>query len=146
MSCEIGAYLGRADEKTIRNLKVYGDYLGMAFQICDDVLDYQPANGKFGKTPGGDIRQGLTTLPLIYALKHAKEADEIREIFPKQQKSEAEVERILEIVRNCGGIEFSLAIGKSYIRKAKERVATLENLHLKTALEEIADFVMERDY
>ncbi len=146
MSCEIGAYLGKADEHTVRNLKVYGDYLGMAFQISDDVLDYLPANGKFGKTPGGDIRQGLATLPLIYALHHAKEAEEMRAIFPKQQKTDAEVERVLEIVRNCGGIEFSLGIGRSYIKKAKERLEDLVNPNLKIALGEIADFVMERDF
>lgn len=146
MSCEIGAYLGRADEATVRNVKVYGDYLGMAFQISDDVLDYLPANGKFGKTPGGDIRQGLTTLPLIYALHHAKEADEIRAIFPKQKKTEKEVARILKIVRNCGGIEFSIGIGKSYIKKAKERIAAITNPDIRAAFNQIADFVMERDF
>ena len=146
-SCELGAYLAHADAPIVAALGRYGSAIGTAFQIIDDILDYSPDEGGFGKLVGGDVRQGLSTLPLIYALESAGPgADEIRRLFPKREKTDAEVARIVDIVHGSGAMKRSRLLAQSYIHKAKQYMAFVPECQTKQYFIAMADFVIERDF
>ena len=96
------------DQQIVDNFRHFGEKVGIAFQIKDDLLDYE-RSGTIGKPAGNDIKEKKVTLPLIYALHHAqeKEKKEIKKIFGQSRKNGREVNRIIEFVRNKQGLEYA---------------------------------------
>ena len=97
-----------ADERIVDDFRHFGEKVGIAFQIKDDLLDYE-RSGAIGKPAGNDIKEKKVTLPLIYALNHAhdKEKKEIKKIFGQPRKNGREVNRIIEFVRHKHGLEYA---------------------------------------
>ncbi|MEE0775538.1 MAG: polyprenyl synthetase family protein [Bacillota bacterium] len=144
-SCELGAHVSSAPQEIVAALKNYGEAIGMAFQITDDILDYRLNNDAFGKVSGGDIREGIATLPLIYTLKHTPQKERLLTIFSKRQKSDEEVKEVIRLVSDSGGIEYAESIAQKHIDKAKEAAALIPQPELKEVYHNIADFILTRN-
>lgn len=145
-SCQLGAVASDADYKLERSLTKYGHYLGMAFQITDDILDMTGEQKKFGKPIGSDLRQGILTLPTIYALRHSKDAAKLSEIITNREKSNEEIQVAIEIIKECGGIEYSFTMAEAFINKAKKELKHIPSTEDQDILAGLADFVQIRKF
>ncbi len=143
--CEIGARSATASEEKIQALTSYGENLGIAFQIKDDILDYKGKSKITGKPLGGDIKEKKITLPLIHALSQADEKEK-QKIIKKIKKSSKgnNLQDILDFVDKYGGIEFSYGVAENFIRKAKDSLNVFQHEERET-LNLLADFVLQRN-
>lgn len=146
VSCEMGAILSNAPACEVEALKNYGYYLGMAFQVTDDILDFVADEKILGKPTGSDIRQGVITLPSLYALNHGPGQDELKELLSSPEKCVSEAHRIIDMVLDSDGIEYSYYVTSHFARKAQRQLEYLPSVPARDRLYEIADFIMARDY
>lgn len=130
-SCQLGGVVSGAPDHVIRALTLYGYYLGMAFQVTDDILDLVADERVLGKPVGSDLRQGIITLPVIYAEKNSEHRDVLIKIISHQDKGEGEVLEAIELVKESGGIDYAFSISRKYLEKAKGQLALLPNVGTK---------------
>lgn len=142
--CQIGSMSASTSHNHHEAMKNYGQYLGLAFQIRDDILDYDGNFSLIGKPVGGDIKEKKITLPLIYSLNQVSkvEASKIKSLLKKPQKDS--VTEIINFVRKNGGIEYSISTAKKYSQMAKDSLSLFPASDCKSSLEELADFVVNR--
>lgn len=145
-SAQLGAVACGAPRSIYLPLRRYGHNVGMAFQITDDILDMIAEQGQLGKPVGGDLRQGIITLPVIYALSRCEDKKRLADLVVKVHKSDDEVDEALEIVRNCGAIEYSFNIANKHITKAKAELGKLPDLPTRVTMGMAADFVCARKF
>jgi octaprenyl-diphosphate synthase len=143
--CEIGALSATDNEEYHNAMRTFGQSIGIAFQIRDDILDYEGTMKLIGKPVGGDIKEKKITLPLIHSLENVskKEAAYIRNII-KNGSNREKVKEVTEFVRDNGGINYALETAKQYSDKAKEAIKVLPDSQSKIALEALLDFVIDR--
>ncbi len=143
--CEIGALSTSGNQEYQIAMRNFGEYLGRAFQIRDDILDYVGSSKLIGKPLGGDIKEKKITLPLIHALKTApsKEAAAIIKLIRKNKKRE-NISEVLEFVRKYKGLDYANSVAIEYSRKAKQTLEIFSDSESKLALEALVDFVIER--
>ena len=124
--CEIGALSATDNKEYHIALKSFGQSIGLAFQIRDDILDYEGTFKSTGKPIGGDIKEKKITLPLIYSLSKVekKEASQIKQII-KNGKKRNNVNEVIDFVKRNGGIDYALDRAKYYSDKAKEALSVL---------------------
>lgn len=146
VSCQLGAMASNADEDEVRALKNYGYYLGMAFQITDDILDFVADEQALGKPTGSDIRQGVITLPALYTLRYDKNKGELASLLSSPQSCKNDAERIINIVIESDGIEYAYHVSQHFARKAKKCLSMLPDGEAKEALFNISDFILNRDF
>ncbi len=145
-SIQLGAVACNAPENIHLPLRRYGHYIGMAFQVTDDILDMVADQTQLGKPIGGDLRQGIITLPVIFALACCKQKDRLMELVCKVDKNEDEVQEALTIIKECGAIGQSFDIAKKYTTKAKEALKVLPDIPTRLTLSLAADFVGIRKF
>ncbi len=145
-SCELGAVACGAPEYHVKALARYGYYLGMAFQITDDILDFTASQRELGKPVGSDLRQGIITLPVIYAMQLATGRDRLIEIIKKKDKKEGEVLEAVNITRKSGAIEKAFDVSDRYLEKAKSQIRYLPPGQATESLGLIADFIGKRKF
>lgn len=148
VSCQLGALAAEASEDVCRRMFDYGYYVGMAFQIRDDVLDLCGTEEQIGKPPGSDIKQGNITLPVLYALRDPQlrkgilaELDRIHAV-----DGQTDVSAFLHTIRNSRGLSEAENIASRYIEKAIQAVEPLPKSQAKADLVRIAHFVGNRSY
>lgn len=146
LSCVAGAAGKNVNQKLIRKLGAYGMYLGMAFQITDDILDFTGDQKKVGKPVGNDVRQGVYTLPLIYALEHSNNKEELHNILKKCKYDNDDIARIVEIVRQSGGIEYSKSLADRFVIKGKRCLDGLKDSVYKEALSNLITDLNQRQH
>jgi octaprenyl-diphosphate synthase len=140
---KIGAIVGGATAAEMEQMQEFGECLGIAFQIQDDILDYSKTLDT-GKTYGNDIREQKITLPLICALQNANETqqNEIKEIYVKETLQQEEVDKVIQMVADLGGIQKAQDAIDSYMNKACALLEKLQDSEYKKSLlllvEEIA--------
>ena len=143
---EIGAASVTEDPVMRQLMKDYGENVGMAFQIRDDILDFTSRKSILGKPIGGDMKEKKITLPLLYALKQSPKQD-ARKVL-KMIKSGAtgkDVEFIVDFVQRNGGIHYAEQRAHEFGNDARECLRTLQPSDAKKSLELFIDFVMERE-
>lgn len=145
-SCQLGAVACGAPREIYGALRRYGHNIGMAFQITDDILDLTAEQQKLGKPIGGDIRQGIITLPLILALRSSPQRDRIKNMFDHREKTEDEVFEIIELIKDCDSIQHSARVADKYLQKAKKELAYLPEVPTRYTLGMIADFINTRNF
>ena len=145
-SCQLGAVVCGAPKEIHGALKRYGHNIGMAFQVTDDILDLTAEQEKLGKPIGGDIRQGIITLPLIFALRNSPQRERIRKLVDIRDKSDHEVHEVIRLIMDCGGIQYSARIAAQYIQKAKKELVGLPDIPTRVTLDQIADFINIRNF
>nr|WP_028775775.1 polyprenyl synthetase family protein [Shimazuella kribbensis] len=147
ISCHLGALVSEASPKIARHLKMYGYYVGMAFQLTDDVLDFTGDEKTLGKPAGSDLKQGNITLPVIYAL-HQLPLQERQEIesFLSIRGQKPLTPEILDLVKKAGGNEFALNLSKRYLEKALQELEKLPSVNEQELLKMLAEFIVGRNY
>ena len=143
-SCAAGAASVSKDQSLISKIKQIGEWIGMAFQIKDDLFDF--GEDIIGKPLGIDIKEKKLTLPLIYALKHI-DRDQKKEIINtirNHSDDKKRVKQIIEMVRQSGGLEYSNKIMNQYADKAKEELLTFPPSAARDGLHALIDFTISR--
>ncbi len=143
-AAETGAILSGAPEEHIQALRQYGYYLGMAFQVVDDVLDFIGDESTMGKPVGSDLRQGMITLPTIRLLEQDPDHPAIRRIFDDGDSSDRAVHEAVDVVVRSSGIAFALDEARRFARIAVDHLATLPACQSRVALESLAEYVVSR--
>lgn len=145
--CRGGATVCGATDAQIQTMSDFGLQLGLAFQIVDDVLDYSGEQEVIGKPAGNDLRQGMVTLPLIYALAedgHERVAD-IRAIIEAPQINAALVPDVVAWVNHSSAVGRALDDARMYATRARELLLTIPPSPDRAILEAMIDFVLVRE-
>ena len=137
-SARLGAVLGGCPPDQAEQLRSFGSSFGFAFQIADDLLDFSASQEDLGKAPGTDVRVGVYTLPLLYAL----EADASLEALLGTPTPD--VDAIREAVVRTGAFERSLAVAADHVDKALEALEGTPQGPARDALERLSRLVIER--
>ncbi|MBP1653589.1 MAG: polyprenyl synthetase [Bacteroidetes bacterium] len=144
--CEIGATSATDDAEKGRRMREYGENVGMAFQIRDDLLDYIGRTSITGKPVGLDVSERKLTLPLIYALRRASPGDRSDMLgMIRKGGKKMDMRRVLEFVRAHGGLEYAADRARAYAARATECLATFPPSPARESLESFAQFVVERN-
>lgn len=143
---EVGGVIAGADPAHVQALFDYGDALGIAFQIADDLLDYQGDSKTTGKNVGDDFRERKLTLPVIKAVAQAtgdERAFWVRTI-EKGKQADGDLDRALAIMDKYDTLRATRADAMAWADKAKAAIATLPEHEIRTLLGDIADYVVAR--
>jgi len=146
VSCQLGAMLSDAADHEIRALERYGYYLGMAFQVTDDILDFVASEEVLGKPVGSDIRQGVITLPAIYALHHGQERDKLAEMLASPLACNRQAEEIISLICDSEGIDYAYYVSNKFAERARQQLKHLPDRPVKDTLYEIASYISAREY
>ncbi|MBI4444936.1 MAG: polyprenyl synthetase family protein [Acidobacteria bacterium] len=142
----IGALLGRVNESQQEKLRTYGQALGMAFQLTDDLLDYTSSESILGKPVLKDLEGGKVTLPIIYLFERAdfRHKDFINETIRKQDFSPTNKRRIIELVNDYGTLQDTFNLAMRYADQARESLQDFPDSVYRDALLRIPEFVVRR--
>lgn len=127
-----------------RALVRYGCFLGIAFQLKDDLLDFQGNMDYMGKPVAQDLKQGVLTLPVIYALKNSPEKKLIRSLIENKDLTATHLREIVKEFANCGALSYSLGIAERYTYLAGRALAAIPANEAKKSLEALLDFIILR--
>ena len=142
--CGIGAASVGANNETVQQMRKFGQYIGIAFQIKDDLFDYTEAN--IGKPTGIDIKEQKMTLPLIYTLNNctSKEKKWLIRSVKNHNTDRKRVKEVITFVKENGGIEYTTAKMHSYKDKALTILKNYPESEYKTSLLKMIDYVVAR--
>jgi len=145
-ACESGAICGAPELR--EPLAQYGDRLGMAFQIADDILDYTEDQSVTGKPSGLDLREHKVTLPLIAALPHlsAPGRQRVDALFATEAPDDDLIADVIEVVSKAGGIDYARRRGEQFALDAEEALRVLPESPVRSALTDAIAYVMNRRY
>ena len=146
-SCRMGAILADATEAQQDALFRFGQYLGMAFQVADDTLDYTANGERLGKTLGQDLRQGKATLPLLHLLRHCSEQDRqmIIDRMETRTLTEEDLGRLIRLMEEFGSIAHAMDRARTFVASAQQELNRFEDSTAKRALSVAADYMVTRD-
>lgn len=144
--CKLGALSTAKDKSHIEKLGIFGENIGISFQIRDDILDYTGRKKLLGKSTGNDLKEKKFTLPLIVSLKNApkKRSSEIMKLIKSDRTKK--FDEVFEFVIQYGGVEYAVNKVKEYSDLAKNAISDFENNEVKESLMEFVEFVSTRDY
>lgn len=143
VSCYTGAVESSATKRQARNAWNMGHYIGMAFQIIDDILDYQGAKDTVGKPVMADIQQGIYTLPLIYAMQGKNKELEML-LTHDRPFSDHELKQISHYIEQNNGIEKAMKLAERYTEKALNELNKLPNGDYKDTLNQLTVQLLKR--
>lgn len=143
--CAVGASSVRADQLTISKIRAFGEKVGMAFQIKDDLFDY--GDGEIGKPVGIDIREKKMTLPLIFALQKASWLEKRRIVYMVKNQSDQQkiVEEVIDFVKKSGGIEYAKEVMNVYYKDALDILDGFEPSEYKDSLHQLVEYTIARE-
>jgi len=142
VSCALGGILSGSARAEVEKMRRFGQYLGISFQINDDLLDMdgRKISQNIGKPTGNDIRQGNITLPIIYALRNRRFKKEIRNLFTKEEINNKDINKLLTMIQETDAIEHARSRLKFYLGKAKEIATSLVSEQKKEGLLKVCHF------
>ncbi len=148
LCCQAGALAGGAPPPTAVILGRFGYYLGMAFQITDDILDYLGDEKTLGKPVGHDLQGGIVTLPLIAALQSGDQEvrDHLLLCLAGGSKSQTGTAAVMNLVFRTPAISYSWSLADKYIKKCQGQLDLLPDVPTTQSLRELAKFVQSRKY
>ena len=147
ISCmKMGALSNGASSEAIEQLMVFGEKLGLCFQIKDDIFDYSESK-EIGKPTGNDMVEGKLTLPVLHVLNTVKNktAEEIAVKIKNGEATPSEIAHLIEFTKQHGGIEYASQVMYDYKEKALSLLASLPDTEVKAALAGYLDYVVERE-
>ena len=143
--CAVGATSAGADESTIDKMTLFGEKIGMAFQIKDDLFDY--GSTQIGKPLGIDIREKKMTLPLIYSLREASKSEKqkIKRIVKNNNHRNKNVRMVIDFVKASGGIEYANQVMRRYVDEALQILDDFADSTYKDSLRDMVEFTVSRN-
>jgi len=143
-ACDVGAWCGAPNHRAA--LTRFGERLGMAFQVADDLLDYTEQTEMTGKPSGLDLKEHKVTLPLIAALREMPSSARARvdALFASPEPDEEAIAEVVTIVRDHGGLDYARRRADQYSREAEEALAELPDGPSKSSLMDSIGYVVER--
>lgn len=145
-ACGAGAFSASGDETLTDRMRLFGEKIGIAFQIKDDLFDY--GREDVGKPTGNDIKEKKMTLPLIYTLNHcsAEEKARIISIFKNPNKKKHEVRYIIDTVVNTGGMTYAGQKMEEFKQEAMNILEQFEDNQDKACMIQLANYITNRNY
>lgn len=145
--CACGAASSESDDEVVKKMHRFGELIGMAFQIKDDLFDYGP-DGVIGKPTGIDIKESKMTLPLIYSLSKADRQTKrsIINIVKNHNTDDAKVKEVIAFVKNSGGMEYATMKMNEYQTKAFEVLETFPDSVFRRSLKDLVRYTTERTH
>ncbi|MGZ4159889.1 MAG: heptaprenyl diphosphate synthase component II [Neobacillus sp.] len=143
-SCQLGAIAADVEESIHKKLYRFGYYVGMSFQITDDILDFTATEEQLGKPAGSDLLQGNITAPALFAMENAEIRHEIEKVT--ENMGHQQIEKIISLIKQSGAIEKSIALSDLYLKKALEILEDLPVNKAKKTLRDIARFIGRRKF
>ena len=142
--CAVGACSAGGDNDQIESMRTFGEKVGMAFQIKDDLFDY--GDSEIGKPLGIDIREKKMTLPLIYTLQNAGWSDKRRliNIVRRHNENRKKVNEVISYVKDHGGIEYATDVMNRYVSEAMEMLDQFPDSAYRTSLSDLVRFTIDR--
>lgn len=144
LSLYLGASESGCKEKLAKELWKIGHNIGMAFQIIDDVLDYVGNDESIKKSAANDLKQGIFTIPFIYAYKYNKK--DFEKFFDKSDLDDSDIKEIVHLVKENKGVENAIELAQKYTNKAFAGIDKLPDNEYKNILREIATKLIVREY
>jgi len=143
---QLGAMFSGADDDQVQRLSRLGDTVGTAFQISDDIIDIDSDPDESGKVPGTDLREGVHTLPVLYALRSADPAGErLRWLLTEADLTDASLHaEALSLLRVSPALGEARETVRSWIADARSRLTQLPSVPARAAFESLCDFVINR--
>lgn len=143
-ACAVGASSTTKDEDLVKKMHLFGEKIGIAFQIKDDLFDF--GTDDVGKPLGIDIKEKKMTLPLIYALNNAPKAekDKIINLVRRHNEEPEKVAEVINFVRKSGGLEYAQEVMLKYRQQAFDILRGFPESEVRTSLEQLVYFVTER--
>ena len=141
---ETGALIWGIEPEKSEALGRFGKFFGMAFQITDDYLDFSGEESEFGKTLGSDLEEGVYTLPVIHCLTSGERDKVVRILYSRSHRRRFSMLR--EVLEKSGALDYALAKAKLFIAMAKRELEVFPSSVFRTSLEQLADYVLERNH
>lgn len=147
-ACEISGVVAGSGSDIETALSDYGKYLGIAFQLVDDVIDYSSKQATMGKNIGDDFREGKVTLPVILAYRRGNDAerDFWKRTMQAVKQTDGDMETALEILERHGTLNDTIERARHYGDMAKDALAIFDDSEIKTAMNNVVDFCVNRAY
>ncbi len=143
LSTEAAALLGDSPPGTVAAMKDYGYHIGIAFQIIDDLLDFVGDEEQVGKPIASDLRQGIVTLPTLYYMQARRDDPDLALVLEGRATEEA-LRRLVDAIRRSGAIERSIEEARDFASIGEANLAGMPEGSERTALYELARYVVER--
>lgn len=146
-SCELGAVISGARAQDVEAARNYGYFIGLAFQLYDDILDVAGSEDELGKPTGSDLAEGFMTLPYILSAQQDPElSHRIRDFLNRSNRNRQDVEELLRQITEAGFVEKSRQYARTLVFEAEVWLAKMSKVSVKEALREIGRYVVERYY
>jgi octaprenyl-diphosphate synthase len=142
----LGGIITKQKQDTINYLSLFGNYLGIAFQILDDVLDYDISSSNFGKKIGDDFKDGKVTLPILiaYSKSNGKEKAFWKKVIEDLNQEKNDLKIALDIILKYNCLNEAKAFAESYAKQASEVLKKLPKNDFNVSLNTICQFVFQR--
>jgi heptaprenyl diphosphate synthase len=144
VSCQLGAVAAGVEEYHHKKLFRFGYYVGMSYQIIDDILDFTSTEKELGKPAGSDLLQGNITAPALFAMNNPAILSEIEKVYENMEPNE--IGRIISLIKQSGAIEKSFALSDHYLDKALTVLEELPENKAKKTLRDIAKYIGRRKF
>jgi geranylgeranyl pyrophosphate synthase len=145
LSTHSAGLLGAAERKEMEAISNFGYSVGMAFQIIDDILDYAGTPHKLGKPIGGDLSQGLFTLPAIYYAEHHPEDKDLKTLLKRREPDQDLIQPLIKKIQNSEAIEAALMDARVFIDEAENMLSAFPDSRYKDALINLANKIANRE-
>ena len=142
--CRLGAIVSNMTSREVENLTAYGSGLGLAFQIIDDLLDFFGDEKVTGKPHGGDLKSGVITLPVIRALEMSDDAPALKKIVTRGEVTTKDIDAAIKIIRATDAVDYCRTRAEAHIDSARINLPFTLKSSVALALEQVADFVVDR--
>ena len=140
---ESGAVLGEATEDEVQALRDYGYNIGMAFQVADDLLDFQGDASNLGKPVGSDLLNGVLTLPTIMLMERYPNDDLVQSLF-QERSNDAKLQKVVEVINNSTILPDCEQVVQDYSDQARQALQALPDCDPKRSLLDLADYLIAR--
>ncbi len=144
MSARAAAMVSPVDEEMVETMRNFGYETGMAFQIADDILDFSGDQTAVGKPLGSDLLQGLVTLPAIYYAEANPDDPDVKLLAEGGWANQDRMERLVNSIRESDAIQRSIREAEGFIKRALEKLSPLHSGTERTALEDLARYIIDR--
>lgn len=145
VSCKLGALASQLPRKQANYLYKYGYYIGMSYQIIDDILDFTSSEAVLGKPTASDLLQGHITLPVMYAMKNETFKKDLQNLFyDPSTVTQSDMKQLIQNLKDTGAIEKSYKMSNQYLEKALQALEQLPDHKAKGVLQDIAMTIGKR--